>query len=317
VTIPGIQISGTVKGSPLVSGNLFFAFEHPLSESRVSRGRGVAQFWRELPLKAGQSRYVFFGTRSHAARSVAPRFSCLPGARARSPYRTFLHYNSWYDIGYFSIYNEADTLAAIQAFGTELVEKRGVKLDSFLFDDGWDDVKNLWHFHSGFPTVLTPLKEAAAKFGAAPGIWFSPWGGYGAPRDERLKYGKEQGFGPTRGASRYPDRSTTLCSAKRLWSLFKNTVSSVQIDGTGNVDSAFPGAAFDSDFQAAISLIHEWRTVKPDLYVNLTTGTYPSPFGFFMQTPSGVAAKTTAFSGWALGGSAGSPTGTRTRSPVW
>ena len=36
------------------------------------------------------------------------------------PYRTFLHYNSWYDIGYFSKYNESDALAVIEAFGSEL-----------------------------------------------------------------------------------------------------------------------------------------------------------------------------------------------------
>ena len=39
-----------------------------------------------------------------------------------------------------------------------------------------------------------------------------------------------------------------------------------------------PGSPFDSDFDAAIHLIGELRAEKPDLYVNLTTGTYPSPF---------------------------------------
>ena len=38
------------------------------------------------------------------------------------------------------------------------------------------------------------------------------------------------------------------------------------------------GSEFDSDFDAAIHLIGELRAKKPDLYVNLTTGTYPSPF---------------------------------------
>ena len=44
------------------------------------------------------------------------------------------------------------------------------------------------------------------------------------------------------------------------------------------MNSAIPGSEFDSDFHAAISLIREWRQIKPDIYVNLTTGTYPSPF---------------------------------------
>jgi hypothetical protein len=35
---------------------------------------------------------------------------------------------------------------------------------------------------------------------------------------------------------------------------------------------------FDSDFDAAIALIGDLRAAEPNLYVNLTTGTYPSPF---------------------------------------
>jgi hypothetical protein len=55
-------------------------------------------------------------------------------------------------------------------------------------------------------------------------------------------------------------------------------VNQFKIDGTGNVDQAFAGSGFDSDFAAAIHLIGELRAEEPDLFVNLTTGTYPSPF---------------------------------------
>src|SRR5208282_2055713 len=55
-------------------------------------------------------------------------------------------------------------------------------------------------------------------------------------------------------------------------------INQFKIDGTGNVNSVFPGSEFDSDFHAAISLMGEWRTLKPDIFVNLTTGTYPSPY---------------------------------------
>jgi hypothetical protein len=279
LTIAGVRVCGAVNGSPIVSGNLFFGFEHPLSESRASGDRAIAQIWRELPLKTGQS-----VTYSSVAGVTAPGqlrrgFEAYLERERAHPYRTFLHYNSWYDIGYFSEYGEADSLGAINAVGKELVEKRGVIMDSFLFDDGWDDRKNLWHFHSGFPDGFTPLRQAAARFGAAPGVWLSPWGGYGKPRQERLKYGKERGFELNKGGF--------ALSAPRYYALFRETtldfirkfgVNQFKIDGTGNADSAFPGAVFDSDFQAAISLIHEWRTVKPNIYINLTTGTYPSPF---------------------------------------
>jgi hypothetical protein len=279
LTIAGVRVYGTVKGSPIVAGNLFFGFEHPLSESKASGDRAIAQIWRELPLRTGQEVTYSSVSGVTAPGQLRRGFLAYLERERAHPYRTFLHYNSWYDIGYFSEYSEADTLGAINAFGKELVEKRGVKMDSFLFDDGWDDRKNLWRFHSGFPAGFTPLQEAAAKFGAAPGVWLSPWGGYGAPREERLKYGKEQGFESNAGGF--------ALSAPRYYALFRETtldfirkfgVNQFKIDGTGNADSAFRNAAFDSDFQAAISLIHEWRTVKPDIYVNLTTGTYPSPF---------------------------------------
>jgi len=279
LTIPGARVYGAVKGSPIVSGNLFFGFEHPLSESRASGDRAIAQIWRELPLKSGQTVTYSSVVGVTAPGQLRRGFLAYLERERAHPYRTFLHYNSWYDIGYFSKYNEADTLGAIHAFGDKLVEKRGVKMDSFLFDDGWDDGRNLWHFHSGFPNGFTPLKEAASKFGAAPGIWLSPWGGYGDPRAERLKYGKAQGFEANEGGF--------ALSAPKYYALFRETtldfiqkfgVNQFKIDGTGNADTAFPGAAFDSDFQAAISLIHEWRIVKPDIYINLTTGTYPSPF---------------------------------------
>ena len=51
-----------------------------------------------------------------------------------------------------------------------------------------------------------------------------------------------------------------------------------KFDGTGNANEVIKGSEFDSDFDAAIHLIGELRAKKPDLYVNLTTGTYPSPF---------------------------------------
>jgi len=279
VRAPGMRVVGTVKGSPLVAGNFFFGFEHPLAESKVGSDRGIAQIARQLPLKAGQS--VTYS----AVMGVTP-----PGQLRRGflnyveqerahPYRTFLHYNSWYDLGYFSKYDESGALKVVEAFGTELVKKRGVTMDSLLFDDGWDDPKTLWHFHAGFPKGFGPVKEAAARYKMAPGVWLSPWGGYGKPREERLEHGKKQGFETNQGGfalsgPKYYERFREIT----LEFIRKYGVNQFKIDGTGNADSTFAGAVFDSDFQAAISLIREWRAVKPDIYVNLTTGTYPSPW---------------------------------------
>ena len=277
--VKGARVSGAVKGSPIIFGNMFFGFEHPLSESRAIDNRAVAAISRELALRAGQSITYSSVIGATVPGQMRRAFLHYVERERAHPYRTFLHYNSWYDLGYFNKYDEKGAVDVINAFGTELTQKRGVKLDSFLFDDGWDDDRKLWSFHSGFPNGFTPVKEASAKYDAAPGIWLSPWGGYGEPHRERVNLGKEQGFetnekGFMLSGPKYYARFRDTC----LEMIRKYGVNQFKIDGTGNADQAFPGSVFDSDFAAAIHLIGELRAQKPDLYINLTTGTYPSPF---------------------------------------
>ena len=51
-----------------------------------------------------------------------------------------------------------------------------------------------------------------------------------------------------------------------------------KFDGTGNASQVFPGSIFDSDFSAAIHLIEMLRRQDPNIYINVSTGTLPSPF---------------------------------------
>ncbi len=195
------------------------------------------------------------------------------------PYRTFLHYNSWYDIGYFSKFDESDCLSVIHAYGQELARKRGVVLDSFLFDDGWDDHGSLWSFHQGLPNGFAPIRDAAAAYKSSPGVWLSPWGGYGEPRKQRLKFGEAAGFETNRegfalSAPRYFQRFRDIC----LTMIREYGVNQFKFDGVGRAGGRFPGSRFGSDFEAAIQLIRDLRQARPDVYINLTTGTWPSPF---------------------------------------
>ncbi len=289
ILVPGAAVSGQVKGSPVVAGTLsaqtlsaqtwFLGFEHPLSECRVRADRASCWLARELPLQAGQSvTYSSVIGVTHAGQLRRDFLHYLELERAH-PYRTFLHYNSWYDLGYFDRYNEQSAVAVVQSFGEELTRKRGVKLDSFLYDDGWDDPTTLWKFNPGFPNGMTKVAETAASYGAAPGIWLSPWGGYDKPKEQRLASASAQGFETNEGG--------LALSGPNYYRYFRDTcldmistygVNQFKFDGTGNANEVIKGSAFDSDFDAAIHLIGELRAKKPDLYVNLTTGTYPSPF---------------------------------------
>eukprot|EP00911_Craspedida_sp_UC1_P000615 UC1_evm1s472 len=98
--------------------------------------------------------------------------------RAR-PARVNLHYNSWYDLATGQFIDRAQAMETIRRVGTELVARRGVQLDSFLLDDGWDDRNTVWEVHRNLqPHGLSELQGEAARYGARLGIWMSPWGGY-------------------------------------------------------------------------------------------------------------------------------------------
>ena len=176
VNAPGAEISGKVNGSPVIAGDDYVMFENPLAYSHaiVESDEAWTQIDNALPLRKGQS--VTYSAVIGVTKPGQLRRDFLGYIEAERahPYRTFLHYNSWYDIGYDTIYTEADALNRIHAFGEELAVKRGVKIDSFLFDDGWDDLSGKWDFAKTFPNGFIPLRDAAAKYGAAPGVWLSP-----------------------------------------------------------------------------------------------------------------------------------------------
>lgn len=94
-------------------------------------------------------------------------------ATRASPVRPMLHYNSWFDFSswqepnaslHYRNMSEAICLDRVQQFGEELVRKRGVQLDSFLWDDGWDRTDSLWEFdRKKFPHEFDTVGAAAAK----------------------------------------------------------------------------------------------------------------------------------------------------------
>jgi hypothetical protein len=273
------EVVGSVNGSPVVAGDVYLGFENPQSDSAVRHNDVQLTLTRTLPLERGKT--VDYSAVVGVVRDGQLRrdFASYVERERAHPYRPFLHYNSWYDIGYFTPYTEAQALDRINTVGTELHVKRGVKLDSFLFDDGWDDRSGSWHFSKDFPHGFVPLREAAAKYGAAPGVWLSPWGGYGPPAKERAERGAQAGYEIIDGGlalsgpkyyQRFHDAVMDLVK--------KDGINQFKFDGTGNADKVFPGSRFDSDFAAAIQLIDDIRAAKPDTFINLTTGTWASPF---------------------------------------
>jgi hypothetical protein len=277
--LPGASIAGTADGTPIVSLDAFFAFEHPMARALVTSAQATSTLKRALPLREGIAVSYSAVIGVAAPGQLRRSFSTYLEAERAHPFRTFLHYNSWYDIGYFTPYTEADALGVIERYGRELVTTRHVVLDSFLFDDGWDDTAHLWEFNGGFPDGFTRVLAAAHKYGAAPGVWLSPWGGYGPPRQARLATAKADGYEiDTQGLALSGPKYYARFHTAAVGLLESFGINQFKLDGTGSPDKVTEGSAFDSDFAAAMALIHDLRVTRPDLFINLTTGTWPSPF---------------------------------------
>jgi hypothetical protein len=279
---PTAHVDGTVKGSPVVDANLYFGFEHPLSINAASNGNVRASLFRDLPLRAGQSIVYSAVIGTSQPGQMRRAFLAYIEAERPRPYQPFLHYNSWYDLGYENRFGETGAIDRVNAFGQQLVVNRHVQLDSYLFDDGWDNPNSLWGFNSGFPNGFTKTGEAAAKYKAGIGVWLSPWGGYAEQKDQRIAFGRAHRYeilndGFALSGPKYYDLFQNTC----LQMIDKYNVNQFKFDGTGNVDRVFPGSAFDSDFDAAIHLIERLRQQKPSIFINLTTGTTASPFWLF------------------------------------
>ncbi len=298
VRSPRIQLAGHVKGSPLIAEPFFLGFEQPLSESSVVGERGTSELHSEVPLGAGQTA-VYSSVVGVAQTGQMRRAFLTYLERERAhPYRTFLHYNSWFDIGYEKPYTQQQALARIHEIGDELNKKRGVTLDSYLFDDGWDDTNDLWKIRSDFKDGFAPLTKAAAEYGAAAGVWLSPWGGYADARKQRVATAKRDGYEIVDdGLALSGPKYYALFHAAATDMVTKYGVNQFKFDGTGNVNQVVPGSAFNSDFDAAIHLISDLRRIKPDIYINLTSGTWPSPFWLLYADSTWRGGDDTSFAG--------------------
>ena len=235
------------------------------------------------PLRHGESASASLVTGTYQPGQLRRDFLAYIEHERPRPYAPFLHHNNWYNRGSGKQFAEAEVLDDIAVLGRELVERRRVRLNGIVLDDGWDDVNSLWRFHSGWPEGLKNVSAAAAKIGAAPGIWLSPWGGYSKAHDARIAAAASQGFEMrdknfSLAGPRYYARFSELCTGV----VRDSGVAYFKFDGIGSIEETGKiDPAAGRDFDAMLRLVHQLRALRPDIYISQTTGTWPSPWWLF------------------------------------
>lgn len=204
------------------------------------------------------------------------------------PYRPFVHYNDWYEVGIVLHDNkdplkrttEKISLDIINKWNKEMFQKRKTRLDAFVIDDGWDDFNSLWSFHAGFPNGFSKLAAAAKQQKASIGTWLGPVGGYGSSKKQRLSYWNDT----------HPGReiSNFQLSGQEYFDAFTGRCKQMvkdygmhyfKFDGISTSFHA-KGPANEEDAEGIIRVLSSLRAAKPDLFINTTVGSWASPFWF-------------------------------------
>lgn len=223
----------------------------------------------KLPLSAGKTYEVssVLGTYPVGQRRRA-FLRYLERERAR-PYKPFLHYNCWFDLE--RGINEKDMLSRIGSFTEEMTLKRGVAMQSYVLDDGWDDFNaGFWAIHkTKFPNGFDKLAEELARVHSHLGIWISPLAGYGG-NEQRVaqarKLGLVSGGWLDLSDEKYYKWFRDFCADQ----VVKNKVNYFKWDKAGG--------GVSPHFMALLACARELRQIDPDLFLNVTVGTWPSPF---------------------------------------
>lgn len=209
-----------------------------------------------------------------------------------APPKPYLLYNTWYDVRSpeyterpEDVMNEANLLRIIADFTAVRDRYPELALDAFLLDDAWDIYASDWQLREEeFPNGLAPVKQALQALDSDLGIWFGPTGGYSF-RQRRIDWMKDNGFEVV---------GDQLCVAgENYGELLRRRVSEFVSDlGTAyfkwdgiqfscsEPDHGHPVGVYSRTavMNSVIDLCDTVRELDPDIFLNITSGTWLSPW---------------------------------------
>ncbi|MGX7347942.1 discoidin domain-containing protein [Aerococcus vaginalis] len=88
-------------------------------------------------------------------------------------------YNSWFD--HMTNINADNIQESFNEIERGFTANGVSPIDSFVVDDGWQDMKTLWDFNEKFPNKLYGPSKQVQRLGSNFGLWMGPQGGYSNP----------------------------------------------------------------------------------------------------------------------------------------
>jgi hypothetical protein len=312
VTAQEAEVRGSVDGSPATAGRWFLGFEHPIARSEVladtrdpslKRVRGYYPF--APPLSPGAKRTYSSVIGLTPENQLRRGFLYYLERERAQPYKPFLHNDPSEDSAniYSKLAGKPEELkqfqlrqnqwwqGVIDAFGRELVTKRNVQMDCFAHDFLWDRVESIWLFDGEiYPNGFAEARAVANKYGASLGVWYSPDAVTGSRG--RVVAGIEQKFEGYLVGDTYDAYTLGLSlSGPRYFARFRSSVINMLknqgvgyfkfdgiADGYKYDAKPFGPGPFPSDVEALLEVYSEMRKLNPSVFINSSTGAWPSPF---------------------------------------
>ncbi len=285
-------------------GSIFAGFEYPADENTLTIGE------TKTHLKLKQESGCEISSAWLKSHSIVVGFSNMPHIKNEfidyistikyAPSIPYTLYNSWYDLRSVeyprvdSMFHmtEKNVLRILGLIEKNMVQDNGIKLDAFVLDDGWDIYESAWEIrHKQFPNGFIPIAQELEKINCQLGLWIGPTGGYSF-RKKRIDWMEKNGFEVS--GQEYIYNAKHVCIGGKRYShalkerttdLVKNQkVNYFKLDGfqfsCSNPKHGHPigiysrAALVDSVF----SLCHSIRQQNPNAYLNLTSGTWLSPW---------------------------------------
>ena len=215
------------------------------------------------------------------------------------PWRTFPHYNSWYELNIdrnnaapgqeHTNFTAAQVLNVVEQWKKNYYDKYGEGIVAFVIDDGWDNY-GTWTFHKGFPNEMRDIAVKAKEMGAGIGAWLGPVGGYGQSGNYRRAYWNGKGGMQLSNPAYY---QTYLAAANNLvcqqdgvpgYQLGSDNYVFFKFDGISGQFSAVGPDAGDTGNENAEGIIrleqYVRENMREDIFFNTTVGTWASPFWY-------------------------------------
>lgn len=265
--------------------NLSYALKYYYHLAAPTETEIKGEWSRQTTLQAGKTWKVGVVVGIIAPGQARRSFLCYSERERAVPWRPFPMYNSWFELNidrnndqnYTGNFNESQCAEVLDQWKTNLFDKHGVGIGSFVWDDGWD-IYGTWEFNPNFPDGFQNLSDKAWAMDSQIGAWLGPVGGYGQSGNYRRAYWNGKGGMQLSNPDYYNvflNRTSYMLNTYHF-NFFKFDGISAQFSSVGP-DS---GATGEENAEGIINIEQELRKVKPDVFLNTTVGTWASPFWF-------------------------------------